>query len=346
MKNKRIISTILIIALFAVMFIPGLASAEGEINIPDANLRTAINVWLGNGSTDAPIYPARIAQCTYTDMHLNGFNIRSLTGLAVVLSYSKVNKLDVSDNFLTDLNELNGKYFEEFNVSCNYLTFETLAIVPEAEWLDVRWPQSKIGVVRFGTSGMLGGLDNLSIGNAAVPVHVCNFVSHDGINYYFDPLYSKMLEPGEIDVSAPQFVDAAWSGITTLTLKPKELGNGTVSVNVKNKNTPNTLSKFAVNIVTAPTSVVATPSASVKVKVTRIQISKYTRTLKRGKSYTISVKTTTSPAKAKVKITYSSSNKNVAAISSTGKITAKKKGSCRIYAKAGGKSSYFTLKVN
>ena len=58
-----------------------------------------------------------------------------------------------------------------------------------------------------------------------------------------------------------------------------------------------------------------------------------TKTLKKGKSFTIKPKLT--PSGAEAKITYSSSNKKVATVNAKGKVTAKKKGTAVITVKAG-----------
>ena len=57
------------------------------------------------------------------------------------------------------------------------------------------------------------------------------------------------------------------------------------------------------------------------------------KTLKKGKSFTIKPKLT--PSGAEAKITYSSSNKKVATVNAKGKVTAKKKGTATITVKAG-----------
>ena len=58
-----------------------------------------------------------------------------------------------------------------------------------------------------------------------------------------------------------------------------------------------------------------------------------TKTLKKGKSFTIKPKLT--PSGAEAKITYSSSNKKVATVNAKGKVTAKGKGTAVITVKAG-----------
>ena len=58
-----------------------------------------------------------------------------------------------------------------------------------------------------------------------------------------------------------------------------------------------------------------------------------TKTLKKGKSFTIKAKLTPSGAEATIK--YSSSNKKIATVNSKGKVTAKKAGTVTITVKAG-----------
>ena len=57
------------------------------------------------------------------------------------------------------------------------------------------------------------------------------------------------------------------------------------------------------------------------------------KTLKKGKSFTIKPKLT--PSGAEAKITYRSSNKKIATVNAKGKVTAKKKGTATITVKAG-----------
>lgn len=77
------------------------------------------------------------------------------------------------------------------------------------------------------------------------------------------------------------------------------------------------------------------------VKTKKITVPKKTVKLAKGVSYTIKV--TRSPITANDKLTFSSSNKKVAAVSSKGKITAKKKGTAKITVKSGSKKA--TIKV-
>ena len=66
-------------------------------------------------------------------------------------------------------------------------------------------------------------------------------------------------------------------------------------------------------------------------------------TLKKGKSATLAV--TVTPITSKEKVTYKSSNKKVAAVTSKGKITAKKPGKAKITVKSGKKKVVITVTV-
>ena len=58
-----------------------------------------------------------------------------------------------------------------------------------------------------------------------------------------------------------------------------------------------------------------------------------TKTLKKGKSFTLKAKLT--PSGSEAKITYKSSNSKVVSVSAKGKVKAKKKGTATITVKAG-----------
>ena len=73
-----------------------------------------------------------------------------------------------------------------------------------------------------------------------------------------------------------------------------------------------------------------------KVKTTKLTASKTSITLKKGKSYRWKV--TRAPKNSSEGITYTSANKKIATVSSSGKIIAKKKGTVVITAKSGSKS--------
>ena len=72
------------------------------------------------------------------------------------------------------------------------------------------------------------------------------------------------------------------------------------------------------------------------VKTTKLTANKTTLTLNRGKSF--NWKVTKTPTNSSEGITYWSSNKNIATVNSSGKITAKKKGTTTINAKSGSKT--------
>jgi uncharacterized protein YjdB len=67
---------------------------------------------------------------------------------------------------------------------------------------------------------------------------------------------------------------------------------------------------------------------TVKTPVTKVKLSKTKATLKKGKS--VKLKATVTPSKAYQKVTWKSSNTKVATVSSSGKVTAKKKGTATI----------------
>ena len=92
--------------------------------------------------------------------------------------------------------------------------------------------------------------------------------------------------------------------------------SGTATIKVKaGKKTKNVKVKVAKK---APTGMTGVPA---------------TKTLKKGKSFTIKAKLTPSGAEATIK--YSSSNKKIATVNSKGKVTAKKAGTVTITVKAG-----------
>ena len=79
------------------------------------------------------------------------------------------------------------------------------------------------------------------------------------------------------------------------------------------------------------------------VKTTSIKVSPSKVTLKKGAKKIISV--TVSPATSQEKVTYTSSNKNIATISTKGMITAKKQGTAKITVKSGSKKQIITVTV-
>ena len=79
------------------------------------------------------------------------------------------------------------------------------------------------------------------------------------------------------------------------------------------------------------------------VKTTSVKVSPSKVTLKKGAKKTISV--TISPATSQEKVTYTSSNKNIAAVSTKGVITAKKQGTAKITVKSGSKKQIITVTV-
>ena len=78
-----------------------------------------------------------------------------------------------------------------------------------------------------------------------------------------------------------------------------------------------------------------------KVTTTKISGLKSSMTLKKGQKTTL--KPVISPLTSTDKVTYATSNKNIAAVSSTGIITAKKKGTAKITVRSGKKS--YVIKV-
>ena len=79
------------------------------------------------------------------------------------------------------------------------------------------------------------------------------------------------------------------------------------------------------------------------VKTTSVKVSPSKVTLKKGAKKTISV--TISPATSQEKVTYTSSNKNIATVSTKGVITAKKQGTAKITVKSGSKKQVITVIV-
>ena len=79
------------------------------------------------------------------------------------------------------------------------------------------------------------------------------------------------------------------------------------------------------------------------VKTTSVKVSPSKVTLKKGAKKTISV--TISPATSQEKVTYTSSNKNIATVSTKGVITAKKQGTAKITVKSGSKKQIITVTV-
>ena len=77
--------------------------------------------------------------------------------------------------------------------------------------------------------------------------------------------------------------------------------------------------------------------------VTKIKLNKSKATLKKGKKLTL--KATVTPAGAGATLAWKSSNKKVAKVSSTGKVTAVKKGKCTITCSAGGKKATCKITV-
>lgn len=115
-----------------------------------------------------------------------------------------------------------------------------------------------------------------------------------------------------------------------------------VTYKTSNKKIVTVDAKGNIKAVKAGTAVITIKSGSKSVKVTvtvpSIQPTKITgvpssKTLKKGKTYTLKPKL--SPKGAESKITYTSSNKKVATVNNKGKITAKAKGTAVITVKAG-----------
>ena len=107
--------------------------------------------------------------------------------------------------------------------------------------------------------------------------------------------------------SAPKIAYVAKSGKVT----GKGAGKATLTATVKMKNECGTVTKKL--------------TCKVTVKKPTLTVSPTSVSLEKGKSKTLTVKTTPS-----VTVSFSSSNKKVATVSSKGKVTAKKKGSCKI----------------
>ena len=80
-----------------------------------------------------------------------------------------------------------------------------------------------------------------------------------------------------------------------------------------------------------------------KVKTTKISGLKKNVTLKKGQKLTL--KPVISPLTSQEKVTYTSSNKKIAAVTSKGVITAKKKGTVKITVRSGRKSYVVKVKV-
>ena len=94
----------------------------------------------------------------------------------------------------------------------------------------------------------------------------------------------------------------------------KKAGKATITATVKAKNGSDTVTvKLMCKVTVKKPSLTVTPTSV---------------TLKKGKSKTLTVKTTPSAT-----VTYTSSNKKIATVSNKGKITAKKKGTCKITVK-------------
>lgn len=81
-------------------------------------------------------------------------------------------------------------------------------------------------------------------------------------------------------------------------------------------------------------------SCKVTIKKPSLSVSKSSITISRKKSYSLTAK-----AVPNKKVTWSSSNKNIATVTSNGKVTGKKKGTVYIYAKANGLSKKIKVTV-
>ena len=90
-----------------------------------------------------------------------------------------------------------------------------------------------------------------------------------------------------------------------------------------------TAAAVAVSILTVPEAEVSAATGKVKsVAVTNLPAKQLT--LKKGKTFTLKSKVTVT-GKASKKVTYKTSNKKIATVNAKGKITAKKKGTAKIY---------------
>ena len=95
----------------------------------------------------------------------------------------------------------------------------------------------------------------------------------------------------------------------------------------------------------ADSKVKATCKVTVVQKVVSVKLSAKSKTIKKGKSFTL--KATVLPTNANMKaVTFTSTNKKVATVNSKGKVTAKKKGTCYITATAkDGSKKYAKCKI-
>ncbi len=101
-----------------------------------------------------------------------------------------------------------------------------------------------------------------------------------------------------------------------------------------------TPTKFTQPTVTDPTQPTAATDSSKQLGEASPQLNLRTATVKCGKIITLKVNN-----KGSKKVKYSSNNSSVAKVSSTGKVSALKKGFARITAKVGSEKLYFTIKV-
>lgn len=99
--------------------------------------------------------------------------------------------------------------------------------------------------------------------------------------------------------------------------------------------------KITVTLKSGKKAVLNVKVQSAKVRTTKISGLKSSMTLKKGQKTTL--KPVLSPLTTTEKVTYTSSNKSIAVVSSTGVITAKKKGTAKITVRSGKKS--FVIKV-
>lgn len=125
----------------------------------------------------------------------------------------------------------------------------------------------------------------------------------------------------------------------------KSSNSGVVAVDSKGKLTARKMGR-AVITVTMNSGASAKCEVTVQrgaVKTGTLKLATTTLELKKGRSYTI--KTTRTPITATDRVTYSSSNKSIAAVTSGGKITAKKAGKVNITVRSGSKKAVLRVVV-